>query len=180
MIYIASPYSHPDENIRINRFKKVSLYVADLVSKGYLAISPITYGHTLLDYKEMPTDFEFWENFCIGLLSKSDVMYVYKLDGWDTSKGVLNEIKYAENNNIPIVYVVEKYPKLEDLKKIDFKYFDMAIHHDEIYHLANGENDYDDNIGFHQFGVCSNCNINLSSWSKYVECPKCNTYKYLT
>lgn len=117
MIYIASPYSHPDENIRINRFKKVSLYVADLVSKGYLAISPITYGHTLLDYKEMPTDFEFWENFCIGLLSKSDVMYVYKLDGWDTSKGVLNEIKYAENNNIPIVYVVEKYPKLEDKKK---------------------------------------------------------------
>lgn len=110
VIYIASPYTHENEDIRNLRYNKVSYYVADLVSNGYVAISPITYGHTLLNYKEMPTDFDFWENFCIGLLSKCDIMYVYKLDGWDQSKGVINEIKYAEENNIPIVYVVERVP----------------------------------------------------------------------
>jgi len=108
MIYVASPYSHEDGKIREERYEKVTKYVADLVSKGHVAISPITYGHSLLKYKKMPTDFKFWENFCLDLLSKSDIMYVYKMDGWINSKGIQMEIKYAEENNIPIVYIVEQ------------------------------------------------------------------------
>lgn len=104
IIYIGSPYSHPDENIRIERFNQVTIFAAQLVSKGYTAISPITYGHLLLDYKKMPTEFEFWNKFCISLLSKCSDIYIYKIDGWQESKGLKAEIEFAEKNNINVKY----------------------------------------------------------------------------
>lgn len=107
MIYIGSPYSHPDENIRKKRFNLVSKLAAELVSKGLVAISPITYGHVLLDYKDMPTDFKFWNNFCIHLLSKCDELYVYKINGSEESIGLKEEIKFAKENNIKISYIEE-------------------------------------------------------------------------
>jgi hypothetical protein len=105
IIYIGSPYSHPDKDIRIKRFELVSKFAAELVSQGHIAISPITYGHVLLDYKNMPTDFEFWNNFCIGLLKKSDYLYVLKIDGCNESIGLKEEIKFAKENNIKIKYI---------------------------------------------------------------------------
>lgn len=96
LIYIGSPYSNPDKNIRIKRFELVSKFAAELVSQGHIAISPITYGHILLDYKDMPTDFEFWNNFCIGLLKKCSYLYVLKIDGWNESLGLKEEINFAE------------------------------------------------------------------------------------
>jgi hypothetical protein len=104
LIYIGSPYSHSDVDVRIKRFELVSKFAADLVSEGYIAISPITYGHTLLDFKDMPTDFEFWNNFCIGLLKKCDYIYVLQIDGYLESKGLQEEIKFAQENNIEIKY----------------------------------------------------------------------------
>jgi hypothetical protein len=104
VIYIGSPYSHPDKEIRQKRFELVSKFAADLVSERHIAISPITYGHTLLDFKDMPTDFEFWNNFCIGLLKKSDYLYILEIEGWKESKGLQEEIKFAKENNIEIKY----------------------------------------------------------------------------
>jgi hypothetical protein len=104
LIYIGSPYSHSDVDVRQKRFELVSKFAADLVYEGYIAISPITYGHTLLDFKDMPTDFEFWNNFCIGLLKKCDYLYILEIHGWEVSKGLQEEIKFAQENNIKIKY----------------------------------------------------------------------------
>lgn len=60
IIYLASPYSHPIDDIREQRFKDIAKISAELNSEGVIAFSPIVYGHTLLDYKEMPTDWGFW------------------------------------------------------------------------------------------------------------------------
>lgn len=105
MIYVGSPYSHSNMDVRLKRFEDVSKYCSELVSKGYLAISPITYGHVLTQYKEMPTDFEFWGNFCLGLLKKCDYLYILMLEGWENSLGLIEEIKFAEKNNIEIKYI---------------------------------------------------------------------------
>lgn len=105
VIYIASPYNHELDSIRIENYQKVSNLAAKLVSKGYVALSPITYGHTLLEFHQMPYDWQFWSNFCISFLSKSDELWVYKMDGWDKSRGVKEEIQYALDNNILIKYI---------------------------------------------------------------------------
>jgi hypothetical protein len=105
IIFISSPYSHQDDSVRIENFKKVSKFVAELTSQGHVVMSPIVYGHTLLDYKEMPSDWEFWKNFCVTFLEKCEEMIVYKMEGWDRSRGVAEEIEFAKSKNIPIKFV---------------------------------------------------------------------------
>lgn len=105
VIYVASPYNHPDDDIRYLNYHRVSKYVAKLIAKGEVAISPIAYGHPLLSLETMPYDFEFWSNFCLSLLSKCDEIHVLTLDGWSISRGVMEEIEYAEKHFIPVTYV---------------------------------------------------------------------------
>jgi hypothetical protein len=106
IIYLASPYSHADKTIQEENFRKISKVAADFTSKGFIVISPITYGHTLVTFKpEMPTTWEFWENFCLSILAKCDKMIVVKMEGWDLSRGVKGEIDYATKHNIPIDYI---------------------------------------------------------------------------
>ena len=104
MIFISSPYSHSDDSIRQKNFEIVSKLAARLCSEGKVAISPITYGHTLLEYENMPGDWDFWKNFCLSILIKCEEMIVYKMPGWDKSTGVAEEIKFAKENNIKITY----------------------------------------------------------------------------
>jgi hypothetical protein len=105
LIFISSPYTHGDREVVIENFLKVTRLAAKLCSEGHVAVSPITYGHTLLDYVEMPSDWEFWKNFCLTLLNKCDELIVYKMDGWDKSRGVEEEIMMAESKGIKITYL---------------------------------------------------------------------------
>lgn len=105
LIYIGSPYSHPDDEIRHNNFKIVSEFAAQLCSEGYVAFSPITYGHTLLDFKEMSSSWEFWQTFCLSFLVHADELIVYQMPGWENSKGLSDEISFARDHGIKITYV---------------------------------------------------------------------------
>lgn len=105
LIFISSPYSHWNDDVVEENYLKVAKLAAKLCSEGEVAITPIAYGHNLLKLRSFPSDWEFWKNFCLTLLSRCDEMIVYKMDGWDKSKGVAEEIKFAELNNIPIKYI---------------------------------------------------------------------------
>lgn len=114
IVYLASPYTHPDPNIREENFKKVSTLAADMNSRGIVTISPITYGHTLLNFKEMPHDWLFWKNFCLSFLQHCEEIVVYKMPGWDKSNGIAEELAYANEKGIKISYV--EYEGDENLK----------------------------------------------------------------
>lgn len=106
VIYLASPYNHELDSVRIRNYEKVSEIAAEIVANGGVALSPITYGHTLIGFRDnFPYDWPFWSNFCLSFLAKCDELYVIKMNGWDLSRGVAEEIKYAEENNIPITYI---------------------------------------------------------------------------
>lgn len=105
LIYIGSPYSHPDPEVVEGNYKKVSRLAAKLCSEGNVAFSPITYGHTLLGFHEMPGDWEFWKSFCLSFLEKSDELLVYKMDGWENSRGLAAEIEFAESRGIKVTYL---------------------------------------------------------------------------
>jgi hypothetical protein len=105
LIYLASPYSHPDDDIRINNYNVVSNIAADMVSKGDVVFSPISYGHNLVNFKEMPTDWDFWFNFCVTFLLKCDKLVVCKIPGWENSRGVKEEIEIALKCGIEVEYI---------------------------------------------------------------------------
>ena len=105
-IYIASPYSHPDKDVMEENFRKVSQIAADLTAEGYIVLSPITYGHTLLQFKDMPGDWPFWASFCFSLLVKADKILVCdNMEGWDKSRGVEEEISFARDHGIKIEFL---------------------------------------------------------------------------
>ena len=105
LIYLATPYSNSDKSVVEDRYKKVAIKTAELTADGFVIISPIFYGHNLLSYKEMPSDWQFWKNFCETFLYKSDELWVYMIDGWGESTGVLAEIELAKKLNIPVKYI---------------------------------------------------------------------------
>lgn len=105
LIFISSPYTNNNPNVVEENYIKVPKLAAHLCSEGKIAISPITYGHTLLQFKEMPGDWEFWKTFCLSLLVKCDELIVYKMEGWENSRGMKAEIEFAETLGIKITYL---------------------------------------------------------------------------
>lgn len=105
MIFLSSPYTHQDKKIQQERYDSLAKIAAELTANGEHSFSPIIYGLELCKYKEMPTDFEFWESFCLHFLKMADKIYVLQFDGWESSTGVQAEIKFAKENNIPIKYL---------------------------------------------------------------------------
>lgn len=104
MIYLATPYYSPDTIIMNSRFEFCSKYVADRVATGEVIFSPIIYGHTLCQFREMPRDFEFWRDLCFKFLPHCHTIRVLKMEGWELSRGIKAELERAEELGIKIEY----------------------------------------------------------------------------
>jgi hypothetical protein len=108
MIYLASPYSHPNPAVVQQRFEKTRKVTADLMLRGVPVFSPIVHCHEIANLYEMPTDAAYWETYNTAFLRKSDMMYVLTLDGWKESLGVTQEIGLAKTLRLTIVKVNER------------------------------------------------------------------------
>ena len=49
-IYLACPYTHPDEVTRNTRVEFASIIAAKLMCEGHVVFSPITHGHHIADH----------------------------------------------------------------------------------------------------------------------------------
>jgi len=111
LIYLASPYTHASKKLMYERFEKVLRLTAHLIRKGRFVFSPIAYGHVMAGKYKMPTDWEYWLAFDEKLISKCDKLMVFKMRGWEKSKGVQAEIKIAKKYKIPVEYIEDKIKK---------------------------------------------------------------------
>lgn len=102
MIYIASPYSHPEPEVMHERYLAVAKYTAFLFNSGFNCFSPIVYGHQLAQLHALPTDAAPWEEFNYHILHHCTMMQILQLPGHEDSLGVHGEAAYAADNNIPI------------------------------------------------------------------------------
>ncbi|MBM3983831.1 MAG: DUF1937 family protein, partial [Planctomycetes bacterium] len=91
MIYLASPYSHPDPDVREQRFRAACRATAALLMAGEVVFSPIVHSHPLVAF-EMPTAWSFWERIDRAHLERCDEVVVLMLDGWAHSLGVREEL----------------------------------------------------------------------------------------
>jgi hypothetical protein len=58
---------------------------------------------------KMPTDFAYWQTYNIAMLERSGALWIIKLRGWDTSKGVTEEIAFAKAVDIPVQYKTPEF-----------------------------------------------------------------------
>ena len=105
MIYLAGPYSHKDEAVRVARFEALTKKAVQLMMDGHVVFSPITHGHAIAERHDLPLEFVWWSHQCLTMLEKAKKLIVLRIDGYAESVGVQAEIRYAEKNNIPIGYV---------------------------------------------------------------------------
>jgi hypothetical protein len=112
LIYLASPYTHPDSVVRERRFHKVSRCAGWLMLNADIYIfSPISMCHQMwLEVQDMPGagfEWEFWANFDEVMINKCDEFWIYCAEGWERSVGVTAERKITDKLGIPTRYVTD-------------------------------------------------------------------------
>jgi hypothetical protein len=121
LAYIASPYSHKISGIQKLRAEVVTYITAKLLANaegGLTVVGPIAESSRYQDYNDkLPAGFEYWRERDLRSLQGVDIMYVIMMAGWLTSKGVIAEIEYAEENGIPVIYLdpFTVAPELKDV-----------------------------------------------------------------
>lgn len=104
--YLASPYSHPDPNVRHIRALQAADVAAILMCRGEFVIPAVPLGELMAHRMKNPTtDWAAWAGFCLELIRRCDTLTVLAIPGWRTSQGVTAEIAQAERLGMPIRYV---------------------------------------------------------------------------
>jgi hypothetical protein len=115
LTYVASPYSHPNPEIREWRFKTICLIVAGLMKyrkmKGLF--SPIAHSHPIAVAGCMGGDIEQWMELDMALLQVCKKFLLVPLPGWSNSRGMRVEIDFMVEHR-PEVSI----EKLEDWKEL--------------------------------------------------------------
>lgn len=107
-IYLATPYSHPDAEIREQRFRAVNLAAGQLMRAGHNVYSPISHSHEIAKVCELPTSWEFWAECDRAFIEWADELHVLMADGWKESVGVQAEIDIAFGLGKPVRFVPEE------------------------------------------------------------------------
>lgn len=115
MIYIASPYSHPNPGVRQERYLLVRLYTARLLAAKSWCYSPIVHCHDLANAHDLPTDAAYWLEYDFHVLERCDALHVLSLPGWEDSKGVQAEIAHWR-----ALGGVPKLVSLEGIEDVNF------------------------------------------------------------
>ena len=105
-IYLAAPYSHPNPEIRQQRFEEINKCAATLMQSGLVVYSPISHNHPIALAHDLPKGWEFWGMMDEVFIHHCSAVYVLQVHGWKESHGVKAEISLARNFKKPIIYIM--------------------------------------------------------------------------
>ena len=77
LIYLASPYSHPDPAVRKQRFEDVCRCAAKLILQGQVVFCPIAHSHPI---ELLMEDARFSEDIGWDFWSKQDIPFMERCD----------------------------------------------------------------------------------------------------
>ena len=112
IIYVASPYWSPDENVKRARAQAAQTATAEMIREGLPAFSPIVYSATM--QAETGTNpAQGWYSFDLNFLALARSMRVLEIPGWERSRGVLIELSFARARGMPV-----ERQRWEDIRKM--------------------------------------------------------------
>lgn len=98
IIYLASPYSHELEAVRIQRYCWVCSFACRLIATGHVVFSPIAHSHPIATCG-MPianaNNSEFWLKQSLPWMKAADCLGIVTMPGWEESSGIKAEIAEA-------------------------------------------------------------------------------------
>lgn len=105
MAYLATPYSKYPKGIEL-AFRDACKITARLLRLGMKVYSPIAHTHPIAVHGKIdPYDHKIWMPFDKAVMDRSDVLLVAKMDTWDQSYGIAEEIKIFTAAGKPIYYL---------------------------------------------------------------------------
>jgi len=105
LVYLACPYSHPDQAVREARFHAANRCASEFMRAGVFIFSPISHTHPIAIAGGLPLSWDFWEPYDRAVLGACGAVYVLMLEGWQESKGVAAEIVIARELGLPVEYL---------------------------------------------------------------------------
>jgi hypothetical protein len=103
MIYLASPYAHPNDAVQEWRASMAARAAGILIARGHLVVSPIAHGHAIVrEDTHRRISGERWYEYGFELLQRSEQLWILELEGWSESHGVQREIAIATSRGIPL------------------------------------------------------------------------------
>ena len=107
LLYLASPYSHPDPSVKDQRFREACRVAGNMMKRGDVVFAPIPHSHSIEQcFSDGKAEGgEFWLRQDFAVLRHCAELVVLMLPGWDASKGVAAEIDFANTINLPIRYI---------------------------------------------------------------------------
>ena len=115
-IYLASPYSHPSEDIRSERAYHINNIAGLLMQEGLYVYSPIWACHRIAVCQGLPTDHEYWAKMNDIFIRPSSAILIVRMEGWDQSKGIKFEIEEGRRLLKPI-FTVD--PNLQEFSELE-------------------------------------------------------------
>ena len=105
-IYLASPYSSPEQAVRDYRHRLAWQFTSAHLKRGRATFSPIVNGVALTETGSRLWGFVHWQDYDLSFLQHwATELWVLCLDGWKDSVGVRNEIRVAESLGLPVKYI---------------------------------------------------------------------------
>lgn len=102
LIYLASPYSHPEAEVREARFQDACRAAGALMKAGLNVFSPIAHSHPMATLGDVPPVHDCWYGYDLAYLPFCRGMIVLMLPGWCDSKGIYGEVAAANAQGIPV------------------------------------------------------------------------------
>lgn len=105
-IYLASPYSSPDNIIRARRWSAALNACAWIADRKEMAVySPILHWHKVAVKYHLPGHNDYWAKQNEALLIPAAAIWILTIDGWKESAGVAAETALAQELSKPILYL---------------------------------------------------------------------------
>ena len=112
LIYLASPYAHPDERVRERRYLAAMHVVAESMTdtrrrcgRRPILYSPIVHNHPMSLLYKFPREWAFWRALDFPMLERCDRVIVLQIEGWRESVSVAAEIEHARILGKPVHFI---------------------------------------------------------------------------
>ncbi|AJZ89498.1 DUF1937 family protein [Cedecea neteri] len=96
-IFLACPYSHPDESVVQQRYLACNTVAAKIVESGQAVFSQVTMSHPInqmLKKTEKANIGKMWAPIDAVFLDMMEELIILDLEGWDKSAGIKREIEF--------------------------------------------------------------------------------------
>ena len=109
--YVASPYWHPDKEVRRARVQAALAGTLMLIERQVTAFSPVVYSAGIQEQGGFSLH-EGWYSFDLHCLAAAGGLTLLEIPGWEESRGILIELGFANGRGMPVRRV--KWPEIRE------------------------------------------------------------------